>query len=164
MQQYFKISIGIFFALAASRFIPHPPNYTNLIALSFYIPALLGVRYLPIVLFSFAITDIFFSFHATLLFTWSAVILIGWTSKYIRGGMTNRIAGAVIGAIIFYIVTNFGFWTTGYYGYDLSGLINSYILAIPFFGNSLISTLIYATIFEICYKIYIFKFKNKSIA
>ena len=39
---YLKVSIGIFFALAASRFIPHPPNFTSLIALSFYVPALLG--------------------------------------------------------------------------------------------------------------------------
>ena len=41
---YFKISFGIFIALAASRFVPHPPNFTSLMALSFYIPALLGVR------------------------------------------------------------------------------------------------------------------------
>lgn len=164
MQRYLKISIGIFFALAASRLIPHSPNFTNLIAISFYIPAILGIRFMPIVVLSFAITDIFFGFHSTLLFTWSGVILIGWTSKYFKEGMTNRIAGTLIGATIFYAVTNFGFWTTGYYGYDLSGLINSYIFAIPFFGNSLISTLVFATIFETCYKIYIFKFKNKSIA
>ena len=44
---YLKISLGIFTALAASRFIPHPPNFTSLIALSFYIPALLGTRFIP---------------------------------------------------------------------------------------------------------------------
>ena len=37
--KYFKISLGIFCALAASRFIPHPPNFTSLLALSFYVPA-----------------------------------------------------------------------------------------------------------------------------
>ena len=47
---YLKISIGIFFALAASRFIPHPPNFTSLIALSFYVPAILGVRFIPVLL------------------------------------------------------------------------------------------------------------------
>ena len=39
---YLKISIGIFLALAASRFIPHPPNFTSLLALSFYVPAFIG--------------------------------------------------------------------------------------------------------------------------
>ncbi len=53
MERNIKISIGILFALAASRFIPHPPNFTSLFALSFYVPALLGVRYLPILVISF---------------------------------------------------------------------------------------------------------------
>ena len=56
---YFKIFLGIFVALAASRFIPHPPNFTSLIALSFYIPALMGIRYLPALIMSFVITDCF---------------------------------------------------------------------------------------------------------
>ena len=47
---YLKISLGIFVALAASRFIPHPPNFTSLLALSFYVPAILGIRYLPVLL------------------------------------------------------------------------------------------------------------------
>ena len=37
---YLKISLGILLALAASRFVPHPPNFTSLMALSFYVPAL----------------------------------------------------------------------------------------------------------------------------
>ena len=56
---YLKLSIGILIALSASRFIPHPPNFTSLIALSFYVPAFLGTRYLPALVISFLITDIF---------------------------------------------------------------------------------------------------------
>ena len=44
---YLKVSLGIFAALAASRFVPHPPNFTSLLALSFYVPALMGVKFLP---------------------------------------------------------------------------------------------------------------------
>ena len=55
---YIKISLGIFLALAASRFIPHPPNFTSLLALSFYVPALLGIRYIPALVLSFVITDL----------------------------------------------------------------------------------------------------------
>ena len=55
---YLKIFLGIFVALAASRFVPHPPNFTSLIALSFYVPAVLGLRFLPAVVLSFALTDI----------------------------------------------------------------------------------------------------------
>ena len=48
-----KFAIGIFFILAASRLIPHPPNFTSLIALSFYVPLIFGTIYIPIVLISY---------------------------------------------------------------------------------------------------------------
>ena len=63
MRKNFLISIGIFLSLAASRFIPHPPNFTSLLALSFYVPAIFGIRYLPVLLISFAITDIIIGYH-----------------------------------------------------------------------------------------------------
>ena len=59
---YLKISVGIFLALAASRFIPHPPNFTSLLALSFYIPALLGIKFIPALLVSFILTDFIIGF------------------------------------------------------------------------------------------------------
>ena len=62
---YLKISLGIFIVLAASRFIPHPPNFTSLIALSFYVPLFLGKRFIPVLLVCFIITDIFIGFHET---------------------------------------------------------------------------------------------------
>ena len=68
MEKNIKISIGILLALAVSRFIPHPPNFTSLIALSFYVPALLGLKFLPFVLLSFIFTDVIIGFHNTLLF------------------------------------------------------------------------------------------------
>ena len=78
---YLKISIGIFLALSASRFIPHPPNFTSLLALSFYVPALLGIRFIPALILSFAITDLIIGFHGTILFTWGSVIFIGLISN-----------------------------------------------------------------------------------
>ena len=60
---HLKISLGIFVVLAASRFIPHPPNFTSLLALSFYVPAILGIRYLPVLIVSFIITDLVIGFH-----------------------------------------------------------------------------------------------------
>ena len=146
--KYFKISFGIFIALAASRFIPHPPNLTSLLALSFYVPALLGVRYLPALIVSFLITDFFIGFHSTMLFTWGSVIVIGLLAKYFLSSIFTRVSGALLGSLIFYIVTNFGVWTMGSYGYNVEGLIECYIMAIPFFVNTLISTFIFSAIIE----------------
>jgi len=152
---YFKVSLGIFVALAASRFIPHPSNFTSLIALSFYIPALLGLRYLPILILSFIITDIFIGFHGVMLFTWGSVVFIGLFSKYFVKNILSRVSGALIGACIFFLITNFGIWSLGSYDYTIEGFILCYTLAIPFFAYNIISTFIFSGIIEGIYK---FKF------
>ena len=151
--KYLKISLGIFVALAASRFVPHPPNFTSLLALSFYVPALLGLRYLPALLISFIITDIFIGMHSSAFFTWGSVIFIGLLSQHFVKTFTSRISGALIGACLFYIITNFGVWSLGSYEYSINGLILSYTLALPFFGYSLVSTFIFSAIIETLYKL-----------
>tara|TARA_B100001057_G_C22640231_1_gene867930 strand:- start:326 stop:823 length:498 start_codon:yes stop_codon:yes gene_type:complete len=157
MLEYIKISLGIFIALAASRFIPHPPNFTSLIALSFYIPVLLGLRFLPVLILCFGLTDMILGFHSTVLFTWGSVILIGLISfKFIKS-VLSRISGALLGALIFFIITNFGVWSMGSYGYNFEGLVTCYILALPFFGYSLISTFIFSSVIETLLKIQFIK-------
>ena len=157
---YLKVSISIFFALAASRFIPHPPNFTTLLALSFYIPALLGVKYLPILIISFAITDLFIGFHSTTFFTWGSVVFIGLLSQYFVNNLMSRMGGALIGACLFYLITNFGVWSLGSYGYTSQGFINCYTLALPFFSYSLISTFIFSAVIETIYKFKNYKIKS----
>jgi len=149
---YLKVSTGIFLILAASRFIPHPPNFTSLLALSFYVPAILGIRYLPALVLSFFITDLVIGFHGTTLFTWGSVILIGLLSKFFISNTITRISGALIGASLFFVITNFGVWSLGFYGYTIEGLITCYTLAIPFFGNTIVGTIIFSSIIEVFLK------------
>ena len=160
---YLKISLGIFLTLAASRFIPHPPNFTSLIALSFYVPALLGRKYLPALVLSFILTDLFIGFHSTVLFTWGSIILIGLISKYLKNNILIRLFGALSGAFIFFLITNFGVWSLGGYGYNLEGIILCYTLALPFFAQTVTATLIFSFIIESIYKFSESKgFLNKS--
>ena len=167
MMKQLTICLGIFLSLALSRFIPHPPNFTSLIALSFYVPALLGMRYIPHLLISFAITDFVIGYHTGTHWTWGSVFLICLTSGFFLKSKVSRIFGALLGAVIFFIITNFGVWLSGIYTLSLKGLIECYFLAIPFFGNTLISTLIFSFLIELVYtqlksnkslyKIHIFK-------
>ena len=158
----FYIFLGIFFSVAITRFVPHPPNFTSLIALSFYVPAFFGLRSLPIVLASFAVTDLFIGLHSTIFFTWGSVLAIGLFSKYLSKTFVNRILGSIIGALMFYLITNYGVWFLGMYPSDLSGLVQSYVMGIPFFGYSLISTLIFGLLIEAIFKI--IKFKSSLIS
>lgn len=153
-----NIFLGVFIALAMSRFIPHPPNFTSLIALSFYIPAIFGLRYLPALLISFIITDYIIGFHNTVIFTWGSVILISLISKYFLNTIITRIIGALSGAVIFFIITNFGVWFAGMYEANLEGLIQAYVMGLPFFGYSLISTFIFSAAIET-----ILKFKKFNL-
>ncbi len=158
---YLKISLGIFLALAASRFVPHPPNFTSLLALSFYVPAFLGIRYLPALLISFLITDLFIGFHSLTLYTWGSVILIGLCSRFFISTIISRLGGSLLGACIFFIITNFGVWSMGSYSYNFEGLLLCYTLAIPFFAYSLISTFIFSAIIETVNKFFLIKDKIK---
>ncbi len=147
------ICLGIFLSLALSRFIPHPPNFTSLIALSFYIPVFFGIKYVPVLIISFAITDFFIGYHSGTHWTWGSVLLIGLISSIFAKNFSSRICGALLGACIFFVVTNFGVWlSSGMYSLTISGLYNSYLMAIPFFAYSLISTLIFSLIIESGYK------------
>ena len=146
---YIKIAVGILLMLSASRFIPHPPNFTSLIALSFYIPAVLGSIYIFPVVLCYFFTDLFLGIHQVVFFTWGSIIFIGLISKYFVQNLKNRIFGCLIGVFIFFILTNFGVWSMGSYGYSLNGLITCYTLALPFLGNTLVSTLLFASIIEI---------------
>lgn len=160
---YIKISIGIFLVLSASRFIPHPPNFTSLIALSFYIPAVLGIKFIPIIVLCYLITDIFFGFHNILFFTWGSVILIGYISTYLNNTSLKRLSGATMGALLFFIITNFGVWIMGgLYDQNLNGFLLCYTLALPFFLNSLVSTIIFSVVIESLLKLNIIKNFKKS--
>lgn len=147
---YLKVAFGVLIILSASRLIPHPPNFTTLIALSFYVPVIFGVKYLIIVLISFFITDIFLGFHALTIYTWGSVVIIGLIAKYFDQNIYFRSIGVFLSAILFFIITNFGVWVSGMYGLNIPGFVTTYILAIPFFVNSLISTLIFAILIEFC--------------
>ena len=161
---FLKISTGIFLILALSRFVPHPPNFTSLIALSFYVPALFGTRYLPVLIISFIITDLFIGLHGLALFTWGSVIFIGIFAKFFNKNRLNRMMGALSGAIVFYVVTNFGVWSLGSYGYTAEGLMMCYTLALPFFGYTLVSTIIFSFIIEFVYQFLLLRqFKSKKI-
>jgi len=146
--KFFRLSLIIFALLSFSRFIPHPPNFTSLIALSFYVPAIFGLRYISIVILSFALTDLYFGFHSTILFTWGSVILIGVISNYLNSSILKRVFGSLTGAFLFFLISNFGVWISGYYGLTSEGLVECYVMAIPFFGYTLLSTIFFSVIFE----------------
>ena len=131
------------------RIIPHPPNFTPVIVLSLYLPFIFGIWSIPFCILGFAITDYFIGFHSLLFWTWGALAFTGFTSKFCNK-IYSRIVLSFIGAITFFTISNFGVWISGtLYEISMQGLLNCYIMAIPFFTNTLLSTLFFAIIFEL---------------
>ena len=57
----------------------------------------------------------------------------------------NLLIYSLLGSFIFFIFSNFGVWYfSTIYENNLNGLMNCYIMAIPFFKNTLISTILFS--------------------
>lgn len=153
-----------------SRFLPHPPNFTAVGATALYSGRYLnGWTMFLVPLGAMFISDILLGFHSTIFFVYGAfVINILLGLMIAKKPSIARIAGVtVLGSIIFYIITNFGVWlVTPLYSKDFAGLIECYILALPFAKWTLLGDIAYtATMFgvtEIITKKYILKNKLKG--
>ena len=54
------------------------------------------------------------------------------------------LGGTILGSLVFYLVTNAAVWAFGtMYPHNLAGLFQSYIMAIPFFRNTLAGNVFY---------------------
>ena len=146
--QYCLILLSSIGALIFFRFLPHPPNFTPVIAMAFYLPIFFGIWCIPFVLLAFAITDFFIGFHSLLVWTWGGLALISLISKF-SNSILSRLFLSCVSAVIFYIISNFGVWFSGsLYQYSIEGLIQCYIMALPFFTNTLLSTIIFSLLIE----------------
>ena len=135
------------------RIIPHPPNFTPVIAMIFYLPLFFGLWSIPFIILSFAITDYFIGFHSLLIWTWGSLLIIGIISKF-GTNFFSRVLMTICSALIFFIISNFGVWlTSAFYPPNLQGLIDCYIMGIPFFGNTLVSTVLFGALFEFFIKL-----------
>ena len=147
--------IALILILALARLIPHPPNFTPIIAvaiMSGYFFKNINLSFLTLVV-AMLIGDLFIGFYENMIFVYASLLLITFVFYKIANKINfkNLFIYGFIGSLIFFIVSNFGVWALGSPGvqdivYDKSfnGLMECYILAIPFFGNTFLSTVIFA--------------------
>ena len=162
----FKNSFYIIFficILALSRIIPHPPNFTPILASAIMAPMLIKDRWLGIAIpiVAMFISDIVIGFYFYQFVIYSSILAIALVSpmhkNYTRLGIM-----AVGGSVWFFITTNFAEWIIwDYYPKSIDGLLTCYTLAIPFFKNTLISTCLFTGILTISIK-YLESANNKT--
>ncbi len=139
--------------LVASRVLPHPPNFTPVLAVAIFAPYFF--RELTIAtampLASMVFSDFILGMHSYMLWVYGAMAATVVISYYLRrtGAYLARIGSLALGSsLLFFIVTNFGVWLgSGFYAQTAQGLFSCYIAALPFFGNTLLSTMAFCGLF-----------------
>jgi hypothetical protein len=147
---------------ALTRLTPHPPNFTPLISIAIFCGILFKNRYgffIPFI--AMVVSDVWLGFHNILFYVYFSLFLIFTMGHIFRNNnnLKNTIYLSLSGSIIFFIVSNFGVWLIGY-PKNFQGLLACYYAAIPFFQNTLLSTLIYSTVFLLSYQY----LNNRNIA
>ena len=159
-QSYF-LPIFLILILSFSRIIPHPSNFTPILAVGvfsgfYFRNFLLGAL---IVIFSMFLGDLYLGFHGMMFFTYISLaisVALGFLIKHLK--FTEILFSGLASSACFFLVTNFGAWLVlDMYEKNLAGLLQSYVFAFPFFHNTLISTLLYLLLFKVLFKYFINK-------
>jgi hypothetical protein len=136
-------------AVAFTRLIPHPPNFTAVGAI-----ALFGGAYFSDKKFAFIIplvamflSDLIIGLHNEILSVYfSFVIIVGigiMLSRNIK--FKNVVAASLLSSVIFFVLTNFQMWLQStLYVKNIAGLVACYIAAIPFFHHTVLGDMFFA--------------------
>ena len=151
-----KTALGMFALIAflvASRVIPHPPNFTPVLAVAIFAPYFFRELEVAVALplAAMVMADLIIGMHSYMLWVYGVVAastLISYILRY-TGSHLFRVGALALGScLIFFLVTNFGVWLgSGFYPKTTEGLLTCYIAALPFFGNTLVSTVAFSGLF-----------------
>ncbi len=127
------------------RLIPHPPNFTPVLAVALFGGATLPRRAaLAVPLLAMLLSDLVLGYPLG----WMTLVVYGcflsgaWLGRLLvhRSTWRRRVAAVLAGSVIFFVVTNFAVWlgSEGSYEHTLDGLVRCYVMALPFFRNSVL--------------------------
>jgi uncharacterized membrane protein len=147
MDTLLLIIVGIF-----SRLLPHPANVTAVGALAVFSGSKFGkTKAVIITVASMFLSDTVLGFHNVMWATYGCIAVSVLLAHYfLRKQSVVRVAGVTLASsLLFYLVTNFAVWLVpgSMYPKTMVGLMDSYIMALPFFRNSLIGDLFYTGVF-----------------
>ncbi len=151
-KQKFVLFLYFIGLIALSRLIPHPPNFTPVIAMAVFMPYLTRNVYsaMLVPLLAMFVSDLYLGFHSSMFWVYISILLGTTLSHYtmsIKKTYVHLGSNALVSSTIFFVITNFAVWMSGtMYPLTLDGLIICYTMAIPFFGNTLAGTLFYVSL------------------
>ena len=141
-----------------SRMISDIPNFTATIALIMFTSYLIRDKFLSVlvILVSQIISDLYIGIYSSMFFVYGAYVFIALLSPIIMNKLNFKsvLISSLVTPTIFYIVSNFGVWITGStYPLSLDGLIMCYVAGIPFFDETLLSTVVFSVTIYVMMKL-----------
>lgn len=148
MRKEIFFGFGILILAILSRFLPHPPNFTPILAIALFGGAIFKNKKLALALPLVAVflSDLVLGLHESMIAVYLCLgLFMYFGTKINRKSGKQVITYSLISAIIFFFVTNFSVWAfTAMYDKSFTGLLESYSLGLPFFRWTAISSLIYS--------------------
>ncbi len=159
---------------ALARFIPHPPDFSPVYAALLFGGACLRKRdsiWFPVAVL--AVGDVLLnltiyhtSFAAAQTLDWAgfaAVALIGWELRK-RISPVTVVAGSLAGATVFFVISNIAVWLGGgMYPVTTGGLTACFVAALPFFGDTLLSAILFSGVLFGAYEFYRRKAESRKL-
>ena len=147
----FSIALLLILMGVSLRFLPHPPNFAPIVAIALFSGAYLSRKIALILpLATMAISDVFIGYYepklmASVYGSFLLCVVLGfWLKKHKR--WYTVLGSSLLSATLFFVITNFAVWAfTPWYEKSIFGLIQCYLMALPFFRNALLGNLFYAT-------------------
>lgn len=148
MKNKLLVSLVLIIIGALLRLGPHIPNATPVAAIALLASAYLSWKHSLFVVTSIMlITDLILGFHSTMIWVYASFGLIAMLAWMFRKkfNLKSLVFFSLSGSLLFFLITNFGVWvSTSMYDKTLSGLIECYTLAIPFFRNTIMGDVFYS--------------------
>lgn len=154
----YGLALALILVGVSFRFLPHAPNFTPIIALALFGGAYLSKKLAVVVpLGAMLVSDLFIGSYeiGLMIVVYGSLLLIVGVGFSLKGKDNWYKIGiaSMVGAVLFFLATNLGVWAlTPWYEKTWAGLLRCYYFALPFFRNSMISTLVYSTALFFSYK------------
>ena len=148
-----KAVFGLVILALCTRLLPHPPNFAPITGIALFTGHHFVNKRLAlfIPIFCMFVTDLYLGIHSLMPIIYLSFVMIsilGFRAKSISLGTV------VVASLLFFILSNLGVWYF-YYPLNWAGFISCFILAIPFFVNSLMGDLFYTSVLQFSYKRFI---------
>jgi len=156
------IIVGILF-----RFISHTANFTPVAAIALFAGVYLNKKQALIVpLLLMILSDAFLGMHNVVIFTWGSFILVTLIGSWAKNHKSFKtiVSTSIASSVLFYLITNFGVWAMGWYPQTAKGLLDCYILGLPFLRMFTVSTLVYSAVFFGAYEFIARRVSNTKLA